>query len=245
MRIWNKFNWIDALNQRWSVVPFGQDKRASTMELMKLSDKNLAEIYLAVLEKDTIDDFNHRGWFHLLYKDFLKDKRILDIGTGLGISSIQFLKWGNEVIFADIVKSNLDLVKRLTEIFGITENAKFLHISSLSDLRQLSQIDVLFAGGSLHHAPKDFLEEEYDILQESIVAGGRWLQLAYPNTRWIREGSPAFEKWGEDTDGPGTPFAMPIDAKFVQEMIHPRRSRVVLEHEFHNHDFVWIDLELL
>lgn len=243
--IFKKRDWFKLLSDRWEIVPFGQSERASTRELINLSDKELIEIYNDVLNRDTVLDFRHRGWFHTLYRDTLVKKDILDIGTGLGISSIQFLSWGNRVTFADIVPSNLELVQRIVGLLGIQKDARFLLIKQFEDLQQLSEIDVLFSGGSLHHAPKEFLLPEYQIIQSKVRSGGRWLQLAYPKTRWVREGSPTFEKWGTYTDGPDTPYAMPIDADFVQAMISPRKSRVILDYEFHDSDFNWIDLELL
>jgi hypothetical protein len=238
-------DWFQALSDRWKVVPFGQSDRESTETLLKLDDDQLVRIYNSVLAKDTLTDFAHRGWFHTLYKDVLIEKDILDIGTGLGISSIQFLSWGNRVTFADLVPSNLELVERIIKVLGIQGSAKFLLVEKFEDLHKVNDLDVLFSGGSLHHAPKEFLAPEYQILQSKVRSGGRWLQLAYPETRWLREGSPKFEKWGTYTDGPDTPYAMPIDASFVQSMIAPRESRVILDYEFHNSDFIWIDLELL
>jgi hypothetical protein len=236
--------YFDLLKNRWKVVPFGQEDRESTEILMGFSDEKLLGIYNTVLTKDTEIDYSHRGWFHTLYRDLLIDKRILDIGTGMGISSIQFLKWGNSVTFADLVPSNLALVERLVSLMGLQMNAEYLLIESFDDLNNLNELDVLFSGGSLHHAPKEFLMPEYQILQSKVRNGGRWLQLAYPKTRWLREGSPKYEKWGTYTDGPDTPYAMPIDASFVQSMIAPRESRIILDYEFHNSDFNWIDLEL-
>jgi SAM-dependent methyltransferase len=243
--IFQKRDWFRLLSDRWAVVPFGQSERASTRDLMNLSDVELIQIYDDVLRRDTIVDFGHRGWFHTLYKDLMIGKDILDIGTGLGISSIQFLSWGNRVTFADLVPSNLELVQRIIKLLGIDGDAKFLLIENFDDLNLVNDLDILFSGGSLHHAPKEFLAPEYQILQSKIRSGGRWLQLAYPKTRWVREGSPKYENWGTFTDGPDTPYAMPIDASFVQSMIMPRESRVILDYEFHNSDFNWIDLELL
>jgi len=237
--------WFASLKSRWGVVPFGESERESTSTLMGLNDEQLLSIYNQVLLKDTVKDFAHRGWFHTLYRDLLQNKDIVDIGTGLGISSIQFLAWGNRVTFVDLVSTNLELVNRIVTILGIQKNAEFLLLQSHNDLENLNDTDVLFSGGSLHHAPREFLEPEYRILESKIRTGGRWLQLAYPKTRWVREGSPKFEKWGTYTDGPDTPYAMPIDAAFVQSMIEPRESRVILDYEFHNSDFNWIDLELL
>ena len=236
--------WLSKLGLKWREVPFGVDKRANTLDLLNLSDIEILNAHENAFNNDTKKDFQHRGWFHELYKEYLTNKTIIDIGSGFGISSINFLKAGNKVIFADLVESNLKLIKRITDYLKLTENAEFLYIENLKSLEALPIVDVLFAGGSLHHAPKEFLKSEYEILQSKVKSNGRWLQLAYPETRWIREGRKKFEEWGESTDGKGTPYAMPIDAAFVQEMISPRKSKIILNYEFHNSDFNWIDLVL-
>jgi hypothetical protein len=62
------------------------------------------------------------------------------------------------------------------------------------------------AMGSMHNAPVEVMKPEYQELIRHLKIGGRWLQLAYPKTRWIRDGSPSFEDWGPMVDGPGTPW---------------------------------------
>ena len=44
--------------------------------------------------------------------------------------------------------------------------------------------DVIFAFGSLHNAPLHVLTEECTALVKHLKSGGRWMQLAYPKSRY-------------------------------------------------------------
>ena len=71
---------------------------------------------------------------------------------------------------------------------------------------------------------------------------GRWIELAYPKSRWEREGQLPFNEWGNRTDGLGTPWVEWYDLAKVQALWEPARFEVVLYLEFHNGDFNWFDL---
>jgi hypothetical protein len=79
-------------------------------------------------------------------------------------------------------------------------------------------------------------------LLRHLKIGGRWLQLAYPKTRWIRAGSPPFHKWGAMTDGADTPWAEWYDLPKLLSLLEPAQFDVVLCLEFHDHNFIWFDL---
>jgi hypothetical protein len=75
-----------------------------------------------------------------------------------------------------------------------------------------------------------------------LKVGGRWLQLAYPRSRWIREGRMPFSKWGEHTDPGKTAWCEWYDLPKLLRMLAPAKFDVVLSQEFHNGDFNWFDL---
>ena len=51
-------------------------------------------------------------------RDFVKGKKVLDIGCGLGFDSIFFAETGATVTFVDIVRENIKLVERICHIKG-------------------------------------------------------------------------------------------------------------------------------
>jgi len=233
----------ETLRQRWVSVPSGDSVFDKTTDLNELSDDELLERWeKARREITTGHEFAHRGWYHTLYADGMRGKKVMDVGSGLGVDSITFAQHGARVTFLDLVETNLNIPKRLCGILGI-EDLQFVHLRDLDSLKPLdTDYDVIMAMGSLHHAPAEILKPECQELLRHLKVDGRWLQLAYPKSRWVRDGRPRFSYWGTLTDGPGTPWAEWYDLPKLLKLHEPAKFDVVLYQEFHNSDFVWFDL---
>ena len=234
---------FDTLRKKWVQVPTGASTSEKTTQLIALSDEAL----LAEWEKARHDitsgpEFSHRGWYHALYADGMRGKKVIDIGSGFGVDSITFAQHGARLTFIDLVESNLKVLERLCKIMGLRD-VQFVALQDLSSLRPLdTDYDVIMAMGSLHHAPTDILKPEYQELLRHLRVGGRWLQLAYPRSRWIREGRERFSKWGEITDGPGTPWSEWMEPKKLLGLLAPAKFDLVFHQEFHHGYFNWFDL---
>jgi 2-polyprenyl-3-methyl-5-hydroxy-6-metoxy-1,4-benzoquinol methylase len=236
-------NPYETLRKRWEAVPTVHSKFVSTKGLSALSDDALlAEWEEARADITTGPEFAHRGWYHALYAGGMRGKKVMDVGSGFGVDSITFGQHGAQLTFVDLVESNLKVLERLCKIMGL-DDVRFHLLEDLDSLRPLdTDYDVIMAMGSLHHAPTDILKPEYHELLRHLKVGGRWLQLAYPRARWIREGRMPFSKWGEITDPPSTPWVEWYDLPKLLRMFEPAKFDVVLYQEFHNSDFNWFDL---
>lgn len=228
------------LAERWQVVPASGGQRVPTGDLMALEDGALLHAWRQTRDEEGTLDL--RGWYRLLYGELVVGKKLLDIGCGLALDTLGFVEAGaSSLICVDLAASNVELVERVAGLLGVEERVTAIQVTSVDRLRELpDDIDVLFALGSLHHAPREIIERELEILREKVRPGGRWLQLAYPQRRWWREGSPSFETWGEMTDGPGTPWAEWYDLEKVLELLPGYEP--VFTTEWHDSDFVWFDL---
>ena len=233
----------ETLRKRWDAVPTATAVFESTAELNALSDVALlAEWERARKDITTGAEFAHRGWYHTLYSDGMRGKKIMDVGAGFGVDSITFAQHGASLTFVDLVEMNLKVLERLCKIMGLRD-VRFELLKDVDSLEPLDRdYDVIMAMGSLHHAPQHVIKPECKALLQHLKVGGRWLQLAYPKARWIREGGRKFSSWGEITDGPGTPWAEWFDLPKLLGMLEPARFDVVLCQEFHNSDFIWFDL---
>jgi SAM-dependent methyltransferase len=235
-------NPLGELRKKWHEVPAG-NVRISTRELTNLSDNELRETWLAIRQSAITEDrFSERGWYHVLYQDIFRAKKIMDVGSGLGIDGITFAEAGAHVTFVDIVQSNLDVIKRLCGIFHI-ENVDFCYLQNIESLRALPKdYDVIWCQGSLINAPFENIREEAQEILQHLPVGGRWIELAYPKNRWVREGQLPFNVWGNFTDGEGTPWMEWYDLEKIKRRFDPVQFDVILSFEFHNGDFIWFDL---
>ena len=232
---------FEVLRAKWHEVPAGEPQRRSTRDLVSASDGDLAVIWEHCHEQQTAD-YSIRGWYHALYRDVLRGKRVLDVGSGFGIDALSFAKAGADVTCADVVPSNLELLERLARHQGIA-NIRFHYLETLQSLQQLpADFDVMWCQGSMHHAPEHVLKEETTELLRHLRPNGRWIQLAYPKARWEREGRRSFETWGDCTDG-GAPWTEWYDLDKVLALLAPARFETILNLEFHNRDFIWFDLQ--
>src|SRR5882724_4145316 len=233
----------ETLRTKWVEVPITNWEILSTEELLALPDDEL----LAKWEKSrttltTGAEWDHRGWYHTLYADSMRGKKVMDIGSGFGVDSITFAQHGARLTFVDLVETNLKVLERLCGILGL-KDVRFVLLEDLESLRPLdTDYDVIMAMGSLHHAPSDILKPEYQELLRHLKVGGRWLQLAYPRSRWIREGREPFSKWGVITDGPGTPWSEWMEPEKLMGLLAPGKFDLVLHREFHHGYFNWFDL---
>jgi SAM-dependent methyltransferase len=239
-------NWekpYETLRKKWVEVPTTRDGRNKTTQFLEMPDDALlAEWEKARADITTGVQFAHRGWYHALYADSMRGKKIMDVGSGFGVDSITFAQHGARLTFVDLVETNLNVLKRLCGILNL-QDVKFHVLEDVSSLRRLdSDYDVIMAMGSLHNAPPEVMKPEYQELTRHLKVGGRWLQLAYPESRWVRDGKPRFSKWGEMTDGVGTPWCEPYEVPKLLSMLAPAKFDVVLYQEFHNSDFNWFDL---
>jgi 2-polyprenyl-3-methyl-5-hydroxy-6-metoxy-1,4-benzoquinol methylase len=234
---------FDTLRNKWGEVPTTRAGRIKTTELLKLSDEDLLKEWSCCrLDITTGTEFGHRGWYHVLYSDILKGKKVLDVGSGFAIDSITYAQNGAKVTFVDIVQDNLRVVKRLCDLLHIT-NVEFLFLRDIDSLKELaSDYDVIYAAGSLHHAPSDIIKPEAKELLKHLKYGGRWIQLAYPYSRWLNEGKLPFDKWGKKTDGVGTPWTEWYDVSKLLKLLEPAKFDVVFCQEFHDNAFIWFDL---
>ena len=239
-------NYFEVLRERWKTIPFTEDNRAQAPDLIAADDAELL-LQWEKARKATVEEnrLNYmRGWFQLLYRDWCRGRKIMDIGCGLGINSIHFAENGASVTFVDIVECNVELVRRICRLKGIEKACSFLVMKGVDDLRKLDRdYDAVMGFGSLMNAPLDVMKPEFQALAACLKPeGGRFIMHSYPKSRWEREGSVPFDKWGEQTDGEGTPWAEWYDADKLIDALKPARFELVYYCEFRQGDMNCIDL---
>src|SRR5277367_6545245 len=93
----------ETLRKKWVQVPVTKLGAKKTTNLLELSDNALlAEWENARAEITTGSEFAHRGWYHALYADGMRGKKVMDVGSGFGVDSITFAQHGAKLTFVDL-----------------------------------------------------------------------------------------------------------------------------------------------
>jgi len=243
----NNRDWVNdpivTLAGKWHEVPTSMHDRGSTWSLLNMDDRKL----LAWWEEQRRSLRGARGdnvilWNFELYRDFVRGRKIIEVGPGIGIQGIFFLETGASVTFVDVAPSNLQLIQRICGLKDLTR-AQFLPLRSFDDISTLADdYDAVFAGGSLHHAPAEITKPEFQALASRLKPGGRFIFASYPKSRWESDGCPPFDQWGKMTDGEGTPWAEWYDTNKLLKQLYPYRFHSLMYIEYQDGDMNWIDV---
>ena len=219
--------------------------RTRTDCLPDLSDRDLCQYWEAAWADASLGAAHDvRGWYHKLYADVFCGKRVLEIGSGMGIDGIHFIRKGATWHFADIVQTNLELIRRIVGALHLPCDG-FSWIQDFSSLDAIEGgFDFIYCQGSLINVPFDFARAETLHIVTKLKPGGRWIELCYPKERWICEGSLPFSQWGEVTDGEGTPWMEWYDIERLRNRFSPIRLKPIIALNFHENDFNWFDFEI-
>lgn len=234
---------FEMLRTKWGNIPTSVSTgEISSVQLSRSSDQELLSFW-ETKQKQNLDHegFEVRGWYHAIYDALVKGKRIIDLGCGLGLDCVRFAELGAHVVFCDIDQNNLSIVRRICRLKGIEERTEFIYLKDFESFSELrGKFDILFACGSMHHAPFSVIQKEVAAIVPHLNSDARWLQLAYPKSRWQKEGCLPFDQWGEKTNA-GTPWTEWYDTEKLNLLLGPHGFRQVYSTEFFHNQFVWFD----
>jgi SAM-dependent methyltransferase len=236
---------FDLLRHKWRTVPGGLMERTQSDLLLGLCDRELRDYWEGAWADASMGPaFSVRGWYHRLYADVFRGRRVLEIGSGMGIDGVHFIRNGAIWHFADIVQSNLVLIDRILTAFDLSCEST----TWIEDFASFDQIpegfDFIYCQGSLINVPFHFARAETLRIVPKLKPGGRWIELCYPKDRWAREGRLPFSTWGEVTHGEATPWMEWYDLERLQQRFSPIQVRPVINFNFHQNDFNWFDLAI-
>ena len=81
------------------------------------------------------------------------DKRVLEIGCGLGTDATNFARAGAEYTGVELSEVSLGLARKRFEVFGL--NGTFVHANAeqLTDHVHRASFDLVYSFGVIHHTP--------------------------------------------------------------------------------------------
>lgn len=233
---------FSALREKWKEIP-QEGGRVFSDHLLQLDQSTLFANWQQYFARYLSSEPDR--WYQTLYKEFMRGKRVLEIGSGLGFDGTLRLQEGlvKEWTFCDIAETNLQVIQRICKELGVQASFVFIE-DNFECFDKLGMFDVIWANGSLINVPFEFARTECLRILPHLEPGGRWIELCYPQQRWIREGRPPFSEWGKMTDGERTPWVEWYDLVKMRRRLFPAPLEVVLDFNFHNDIYNWFDLML-
>ena len=107
-----------------------------------------------------------------------KNKKLLDIGCGLGEASIYFSLLGAEVTATDLSEEMVNSVRFLSKKYKVNVSA-YVSSSESLNLRQNKQFDYIYMGNLLHHVD---IQKTIERIKPHLASNGKfisWDPLAY------------------------------------------------------------------
>ena len=228
--------------EKWREAPRGSDTdgRIFSTDLLAMPDDTFLAAWQDMAARRYAGEI---GWLGPLYFDTFRGRQVAELGSGLGFDGIRFAEQGARWTFCDIVPDNLAVIRRIAALKGLGDRVRFHLVGDdLSFAALPADYDAIWVFGSIHHVPFEIARCEALDLLAHLKPGGRWMELAYPRERWLREGAPPFEQWGKLTDGERTPWAEWHDIEKVRRRLFPAPLRTLLDFAFCAHNYRWFDL---
>jgi SAM-dependent methyltransferase len=84
-----------------------------------------------------------------------KDRRVLEVGCGLGTDTINFARAGAHVTAVDLSEESLQLARQRARVFGLDDRIRFVAADAerLSEFVEPQPFDLVYSFGVIHHSP--------------------------------------------------------------------------------------------
>ena len=110
--------------------------------------------------KEYFDEVERKKFFvesHILkFTDFekWKNKKILEIGCGIGTAAINFAKNGADYTGIELSEESLNITKKRFEVYGQKGTLLHANAEELSNFLPEQKFDLIYSFGVIHHSPQ-------------------------------------------------------------------------------------------
>ncbi len=109
-----------------------------------------------------------------------KNKRILEIGCGIGADAVEFIKHGAEYVGIDLSNESVNIAKQRLNVYNLKGD---IHCYNASlPLKKFGQFDMVYSCGVIHHYPND--RQIISNISDVLLPGGEFNFLVYAKHSW-------------------------------------------------------------
>jgi ubiquinone/menaquinone biosynthesis C-methylase UbiE len=182
------------------------------------------------------------------FADFSRwaDRRVLEVGCGIGTDTINFARAGARVTAVDLSSASLDLARRRAEVFGLADRIEFRqgNAEELSATVPVQEYDLVYSFGVVHHSPHP--DRALREMRRYLAADGTAKIMVYNRRSWKVAAIVVTEGHGRFWDVPrlvarsseaqsGCPVTYTYTKKSARALLHLsgfRVEHVDIEHIF-------------
>ena len=113
-----------------------------------------------------------------------QNKRVLEIGCGIGTDTINFARHGARVTAVDLSGKSLEMARSRAEVFGLEDRIRFFQ-GSAEQLKQVvppEPFDLVYSFGVIHHTPHP--ERVLEQLRKYVQPGSTVKIMVYHRYSW-------------------------------------------------------------
>jgi SAM-dependent methyltransferase len=115
-----------------------------------------------------------------------KDKKVLEVGCGIGTDTINFARAGANVTAVDLSEESLKIARLRAEVFGLSDRINFQQANAeeLEAVLEPQQFDLVYSFGVLHHTPNP--AQAIASLRKYMGRASQLRLMVYAKNSWKR-----------------------------------------------------------
>ena len=142
----------------------------------------------AVGSREYFDEVEQRKHFvepHILkfaQFDRWKDKRVLEVGCGIGTAAVNFARNGADYTGVELSSASLHLTRQRFDVYGLSGRFILCNAEELSKHVEGDYYDLVYSFGVIHHSPNQraIVEE----IRKTIRSDGEFRCMLYARNSW-------------------------------------------------------------
>jgi 2-polyprenyl-3-methyl-5-hydroxy-6-metoxy-1,4-benzoquinol methylase len=113
-----------------------------------------------------------------------RDKRVLEIGCGIGTDTMNFARQGASVTAVDLSEKSLEMARKRAAVYDLKDRIRFCHCSAeqLERVVPSEPFDLIYSFGVIHHTPHP--ERVLEQLRNYVRPGSTVKIMVYNRYSW-------------------------------------------------------------
>lgn len=113
-----------------------------------------------------------------------REKRVLEIGCGIGTDTINFARHGAWVTAVELSERSLEIARRRAEVYGLGNRIRFYQANAekMTQVVPVEPYDLIYSFGVIHHTPDP--EQVVDQIRHYVRPGSTIKLMVYNRYSW-------------------------------------------------------------